>query len=202
MINYIEYLGVPKTISILLVLLFLLSQIIGEILELKGKVVPEAMKIRKYIKRKRTEKQMLSDLPSTIQEVRNLLNDVRLHYSADNITKRNCWIESVNKRLEQNENQSKTLENKIDKNNEVTLDLLIESKRNTIISFANRIVDEKLPVTREQFNRFFKLYDDYEKIIEENNMTNGEVDIAYRLATEAYEEHMRNHSFIEDIRGY
>ena len=33
-------------------------------------------------------------------------------------------------------------------------------------------------------------------------MTNGEVDIAYRIISESYETHMRNHTFIEDIRGY
>lgn len=33
-------------------------------------------------------------------------------------------------------------------------------------------------------------------------MTNGEVDIAIRIIKEAYENHMRNHTFIENIRGY
>lgn len=202
MINFIEYLGLPKTIAFAIVVLFFLIQAIGEILEFKGKVVPEAMKVRKYFKRRRAEKEMLLNLSHTIGNVNILLNDVKSHYNEDNITKRNDWIDSVNKRLEQNENQNKTLESKIDKNNEVTLELLIESKRNAIISFANRIVDEKLPVTREEFHRFFKMYDDYEKVIEENNLTNGEVDIAHRLATESYEEHMRNHSFVEDVRGY
>ena len=202
MINYIEFLGLPEKIAIFIITGFLVMQIIGEILEFKGKVVPEIMKIRKYFARRSKERKTLLSLSSTIQSVNALLNDVGSHYSEDNITKRNDWIKSVNERLEQNENQSKVLESKIDKNNEVILDLLIESKRNAIISFANRIVDEKLPVTREQFNRFFKMYDDYEKTIEENNLTNGEVDIAHRLATEAYEEHMRNHSFIEDVRGY
>ena len=202
MINFVEYLDIPEKLAIAVIALFFIIQIIGEILEFKGKVVPEIMKVRKYFKRRKSEKETLLNLSLTIGNVNNLLNDVKSHYDKDNITKRNDWIESVNKRLEQNENQSKTLENKIDKNNAVTLELLIESKRNAIISFANRIVDEKLPVTREEFHRFFKMYDDYERVIEENNLTNGEVDIAYRLATESYEEHMRNHSFVEDIRGY
>ncbi len=33
-------------------------------------------------------------------------------------------------------------------------------------------------------------------------MTNGEIDIAYRIIKESYGQHMRNRSFIEDIRGY
>ena len=90
----------------------------------------------------------------------------------------------------------------MDRNNEDTLALLIDNKRNTIINFASKVIDENTPVTREQFNRIFKIHKEYEEIIESNKLTNGEVDIAFRIITEAYEAHMRNHSFIEDIRGY
>lgn len=90
----------------------------------------------------------------------------------------------------------------MDKNNEDTLALLIDSKRNTIINFAHLVIDEDKPVTREQFNRIFKLYEEYKDIIRKNKMTNGEVDIAIRIIRESYETHMRHHSFVEDIRGY
>lgn len=80
--------------------------------------------------------------------------------------------------------------------------MLIDSKRNTIINFASNVVNKDTPVTREQFNRIIKMHEDYEKIIEQNGLTNGEVDIAFRIIEEAYEDHMRNHTFIEDIRGY
>lgn len=56
--------------------------------------------------------------------------------------------------------------------------------------------------TKEQFNRIFKIYEEYEVLIKANGMTNGEVDIAIRIIREAYENHMRDHTFIEDIRGY
>ena len=74
--------------------------------------------------------------------------------------------------------------------------------RTAIIDFAARVVDENVPVTHEQFNRAFKLHKDYEAIIKANNMTNGEIDIAYRIIQESYENHLRNHTFIEDVRGY
>ena len=57
-------------------------------------------------------------------------------------------------------------------------------------------------VTKEQFNRIFRLYKEYEDIIAQNKLTNGEVDIAYRIITESYEEHMRDHTFVEDVLGY
>ena len=71
-----------------------------------------------------------------------------------------------------------------------------------IISFANRVIDEKIPVTREEYNRIFKLYNEYEDIIKQNGRTNGEVEIAHRIIAESYENHMRNHTFVENIRGY
>ena len=57
-------------------------------------------------------------------------------------------------------------------------------------------------VTREQFKRAFKIYAEYEDIIKDNGFTNGEVDIAIRIIREAYENHLRNHTFVEDVRGY
>lgn len=38
--------------------------------------------------------------------------------------------------------------------------------------------------------------------IKDNNLTNGEIDIAYHIIMDAYETHMKNHSFVEDVRGY
>ena len=52
-IKGIEFLGIPATVAIVLVGTFLVLQIIGELCELKGKVVPEFLKIRKYFKRKK-----------------------------------------------------------------------------------------------------------------------------------------------------
>ena len=74
--------------------------------------------------------------------------------------------------------------------------------RSTIIGFASVVADPEAAVTREQFNRVFKIYHRYEGLISENGMTNGEVDIAHRIIMESYEQHMRNHTFIEDLRGY
>lgn len=212
MVNYIQYLNLPAKIGICIVALFLVIQIVGEILEFKGKIVPEFFKIRKYFARKKQEREAINkitdilkdvvEFPETLKKVQMLLNDVGQHYSADNITKRNQWIDSVNHKLETTDKWMKELDKKLDKTNEVALSLLIDNKRDTIINFASHVIDEKNSVTKEQFNRIFKLYEEYEEIIKENNLTNGEVDIAYRIITESYESHMRNHTFVEDICGY
>lgn len=219
MLNYLEYLNSPIKVTTFLVGVFLVIQIVGEILEFKGKVVPEFIKIRKYFARKRKERQALSQMTvlldehnqmaQTLKEVNRVLADIDKHYSKDNIAMRDGWMKEVNEHIANSEKKRseqdalmRELSEKLDRNNADTLAILIDNKRNTIIDFASYVVDDKCSVTREQFNRIFKLYKEYEEIIDQNGMTNGEVDIAYRIITEAYENHLKNHTFVENIRGY
>ena len=209
MLDYIEYLNMPTKTAFALVGLFLFFQIIGKTLEFKGKVVPEIMNIKKYFNRKKQEREIIRQVPDALKEVQKSLEEFKLYYNADNIHKRDDWMKHVDETLKQHEDWKNNHEDwakqiciKLDKNNEDTLDLLIDNKRNTIINFASYVIDENAPVTREQFNRIFKMHEDYENIIKKNKLTNGEVDIAFRVITEAYEKHMKTHSFIEDIRGY
>lgn len=202
MIEYSKYLNLPAKVIVILVGFFLLSQVAGEFLEFKGKIVPEVMKLRKYFARKKREREILSQVPIILKDVQDTLDEFKGHYDTDNIQKRDEWIESVNRKLEQNDKCIQELDKKLDRNNEDTLSLLIDNKRNAIINFASKVIDKDTPVTREQFNRIFKIHKEYEEVIKSNQLTNGEVDIAFRIITEAYEVHMRNHSFIEDIRGY
>ena len=208
----LEYLNAPETVIAIIIAFLVISNVIGEILEFKGKVVPEFIKMRKYFERRKKEKKAISemaemykdfqDVPNTLKDVKTLLNSVDKHYSADNITMRNDWMKWVNNQATVYDTTLADLEKKMDENNAITLSLLIDSKRNTIIDFASKVIDENYPVTREQFNRIFKIHADYEDIIEENNMTNGEVDIAFRIINESYATHMKNHTFVEDVRGY
>ncbi len=202
MISYIEYLKIPTMLALTIVGAFLVMQIVGEILEFNGKIVPEFVKIRKIFARKRMEKKMVYEAGVTLSEVRQLLQDINCHYSEDNIRMRDKWMESVDDRLNRYDVSINEIGTKLDKNNQDTLSLLVENKRGSIIDFASLVSNERSAVTREQFNRIFRIYDEYESIIEANGMTNGEVDIAIRIIRESYENHVRNHSFVEDIRGY
>ena len=219
MLNYLEYLNSPVKVTTFLVGVFLAIQIVGEILEFKGKVVPEFIKIRKYFARKKKERQALSQMTvlldehnqmaKTLVEVNRVLAEIDKHYSKDNIVMRDDWMKEVNEHIANSEkirseqdSLIRELSEKLDRNNADTLSILIDNKRNAIIDFASKVIDKNFPVTREQFKRIFKLYEEYEDIIDKNGLTNGEVDIAYRIITEAYENHLKNHTFVEDIRGY
>lgn len=209
MLGYLEYLNLPTKIVIAVVGLLVIMQVIGEILEFKGKIVPEFMKIRKYFARKKEEK---NEQSQTLKDVKQLLNDVNVHYSADNIAKRDSWIQWVNERAAVYDNSIVEV-GKISKEltdvtqalkdcTKMTEEMFVQSSRDRIIDFAAKVANEKTPVSREEFNRILKVYDRYEEFIKEHGLTNGEVDIAHQIINESYESRMKNHTFIEDIRGY
>lgn len=206
MINYIEYLGIPLKIAIVLVAIFFVMQAIGEFLEFKGKVVPEFFKIRKWLTRRKREK---AEAAQTLKDVQVLLNDVNGHYSADNIAKRDSWMQWVNNRAEVYDESIKQLREALTEvmqalkdNTKLTEEMFIQSSRDRIIDFTTKTSNENIMVSREEFNRIFKVYAKYEKYLEEHKMTNGEVDINYQIIKESYEQRLRDHAFTEDIRGY
>ena len=125
-----------------------------------------------------------------MNNVNVLLNDVNKHYSDDNISKRNKWIGDVNNRLDSHESIVKEINSKIDKNSEDIVDLLIDNKRETIIAFAEKVSNDDFPATREQFTRILKIYSQYEKIIDERGLTNGEIDVAHKIIQEAYQHRL------------
>lgn len=202
MLNYIEYLNVPSQIAIALIAVLFILQLIGEFLNFKGKAVPEIMSIRKYFARKKSERKVIRELPDTIQDLKDIVNNINEHYNTDNISKRDKWIDNVNNKLMMEDKLVRDLDKKLDEANKDIVSILVDNKRDTIIDFASKVSNSNTLVTKEQFNRVFKLYKEYEDLISKNGLTNGEVDIAYRIIVESYEEHLSNHTFIEDTRGW
>lgn len=206
MIGYLEYLDVPVKIGLVIIGSFLVMQIIGEFLEFKGKVVPEFLKVRKFFSRRKQEK---NETTQTLKEVKQLLSEVNAHYSEDNITKRNSWMNWVNERAVVYDNSivdiTKNLADvtqALKDNTKLTEEMFIQSSRDRIIAFSTKVADENALVSMEEFNRIFKVYDDYENYLHDHNLTNGEVEIAHRIIEEAYELRLKTRSFTEYIRGY
>lgn len=198
----IGFLGIPGSIAIALVALFLIMQIIGELTELCGKVVPEFLKIRKYFKRKKAEGIKREQL---LERLADKLESFESHYNPDNIARRNEWMQWVNDRAQvYDEALGKLLllQDKLNENNEITLDLYINANRNRILDFARIVADDNTLASREEFNRIYKVNREYHAILAKYNKENGEVDTAMKLIDEAYDYRMKHHSFIEDIRGY
>lgn len=206
MLGYIEFLKVPAAVAAALIGLFLVLQIIGELLEFKGKVVPEFVKVRKYFSRKKKEKK---ETAQTLSEVKQLLSEVNSHYAADNIARRDNWMKWVGDRAVVYDDSIVEINSKLSDvtqalkdNSKITEEMFVQSSRDRIIDFATRVSDSQTIVSREEFNRIFKVYSRYESFLDEHDMTNGEVDIAIRVIRESYEIHMKEHTFLEDVRGY
>ena len=202
MVAYMEILGIPLSMIVVIVAVLFTINIIGELLEFKGKAVPEFIKFRKYFARKKTERETLGRMPEMMDEVKTLLDDVNQHYSSDNIKMRDSWINTVNTKLDENETVIKEINMKLDKNSEDIVDLLVDNKRETIIAFAEKVADDNFPATREQFTRIDRIYQEYERIIEQRNLKNGEIEIAHKIIEEAYQVRLKNHTFIEDVRWH
>ena len=206
MLGYLEYLKLPAAVAGAIVGMLLVANLVGELLELKGKVVPEFMKVRKYFKRKRDEKRENAE---TLKAVKLLLADVNAHYSADNISKRDAWMNWVNSRADVYDNSIIEIKDNLamvtsalQDNSKLTEELFVQSSRDRIIDFGILVADGEKIISREQFHRIFKVHDDYEKFLKKRGLKNGETDIAMRVINESYATHMREHTFLEDVRGY
>lgn len=201
-INALTYLGIPMiVIACVLALLFMLN-VLGSIFDFYGKVWPKIINFRRRRREKKEDKEKQAKL---LERLAEKLESFESHYNPDNIAKRNEWMQWVNDRAEVYDASVKeltTFKDTLEVTKELTLDLYINVNRNRIIDFAGKVVNENSAVSREEFNRIFKVYNEYEEILEKYGKTNGEVEISIRIIREAYEAHMRNHTFIEDSRGY
>lgn len=201
-VNALTYLGIPMiVIACALALLFVLN-IIGSICDFYGKVWPEIINFRARRRKKKEEKEKQSNL---LKDVQTTLEEMKSHYSPEKLAERDAWMQWVNQRADVYDASVKELakfKDTLEVTKELTLDLYININRNRIIDFAGKVINDEVPVSREEFNRIFKIYGEYEDILEKYGKTNGEVEVSIRIIREAYETHMRNHTFIEDSRGY
>lgn len=70
----------------------------------------------------------------------------------------------------------------------------INDYRWEINNFATKISENK-PINKDCFKHCFKTYALYEKILEENNLKNGEVENSMKIINEAYQKKMKNGNF-------
>lgn len=170
----IEYLGIPMTFAIVLVGLFVVLQIIGEIVEVSGKVVPEFFKVRKYFSRKKTEKEEMKQM---IKECRQIISDFNSHYDDDNISKRNKWMNGVDKSVQ----DIQKLDSKIDKlldANEKLKTKLDKVESNVLENEADRLRSElfdcgnrcrrNIRLHPEEMDHIREVYDKYSRVLKQN----------------------------------
>ena len=201
-VDALTYLGIPMiAIACVLALLFVLN-VIGSIFDFYGKVWPKIINFRRRRREKKEEKEKQAKL---LERLAEKLESFEEHYNPDNIAKRNEWMQWVNDRADKYDEavqQIGELTKALIKNTEMTEEMFIQDSRTIILSFAERIGNPGTIVSREECRRVFKVYDKYEQFLEEHEKTNGEVDIAIKVIQDGYEDRLKTHSFLEDLRGY
>lgn len=178
LIEGVQFLGIPGTIAIVLVGIFLILQIIGELLEFKGKIVPEFLKIRKYFKRKKQEKEETNQM---IRDCKQALLEFNSHYSPANIAKRNNWMHEVDNSVRSNDEFIQKLDGKMDKlleANETLTTQLDQVKSNVLENEADRLRSElfdcgnrcrrRIRLHPEEMDHIRDVYRKYSEVLHQN----------------------------------
>ena len=118
-------------------------------------------------------------------ETKSTLNEQRIDREIEGLKQETNEIRDSQKRMM--DSQNKMIE-KLDVMDQRVLNSEIERKRWAILDFANSI--NRRNYQQEAYNFILKTYDEYEKILEENGMDNGEVEIAISFIKKKYAEYM------------
>ena len=188
----IKFLGIPGSIACAIVALFLIMQIIGELVELTGKVVPEFLKIRKYFKRKKQEKE---DTKQMIQDCKQALSEFNSHYNPESIAQRNNWMHEVDDSVRSNDELIQKLDGKMDKlleTNENLTAQIEQVKSNVLENEADRLRSElfdcgnrcrrRIRLHPEEMDHIRAVYQKYSEVLHQN----GPGEAEFRFITDYY----------------
>jgi hypothetical protein len=70
----------------------------------------------------------------------------------------------------------------------------VESQRRDILNFADKVMRGEQK-TKEDYQSIIKSHDRYVKYISENNLENGEIDLAFEYISQQYKECLKNNGF-------
>lgn len=207
LIEALGALGIPVSVTVILGVIFLCMQLIGEIIEWSGKTAPSFLKLRKAIKerkmKKEKQKKQLENLDKifdTLSEVDKTLKELNSHYGEDNIAERNKWMSQVNENIRWTQERSVRYDASMKelhelqaitaKLSEFTCKQIKENYRNRILDFQHRIINSKNKAeperfSHEEFAKIYATYEDYEAFLAYTNDTNHQVDNAMSTINKA-----------------
>ena len=198
MVELFERLGVPGTVISVIAFVLLVAGAIKEFITSFStfkKVFNWIKGIKKRIKEKKEARKRMQQ---SLLDAQKIIKDFSIHYSEDNISQRNNWIswvnsqaEDYNKTLASIDNTLSSLKKKLDKTTILAEETSLNQKRLSVLEFAARVNNPRYDYSKEYFLKMKKIIEEYETYIEENNISNGEIDQAIKVIEEAYEEKER-----------
>ena len=96
-------------------------------------------------------------------------------------------IDAMSKSDENRDEIIEKIGNNLSRLTDMFIDKEINDYRWTIINFASNVAAGK-PCTKDGYIHCFKTYEKYEKVLEENNLENGEVEISMEVINESYKK--------------
>jgi hypothetical protein len=96
------------------------------------------------------------------------------------------------KDIERSDRRDEEISNDIKKLTQMFVDKEINDYRWEIINLADKISSDKTSVSKECLRHAISTYEKYEKIIVENGLVNGEVEISIEIIKEAYQQKLKN----------
>lgn len=188
MVELFERLGVPGTIISAIAFVLLVAGAIKEFTNSFSTFKKAFNWIKGIKKRIKKKKETREKLQQSLLEAQKIIKDFSIHYSEDNISQRNNWINWVNQKAEEYNSTLDNINKRLEKLDIITEETRLDQQRNAILDFAARVNNPQYDYSREHYRKIFKTIDTYEKYIEENFLTNGEVDAAVEKIQKAFDE--------------
>lgn len=103
----------------------------------------------------------------------------------------NALQEQRERDVERSDRRDEEISNDIRKLTQMFVEKEIDDMRWEINNFATQ-VSEGRPCNKDSFTHCIRIYEKYEKILEENGLENGEVEISMELINDAYKRKIRH----------
>lgn len=125
------------------------------------------------------KEQMLERIGSIEKEIETLKTD-RIHDKEQ--------LLEIQKQLKESQNEIKE---SLDNLKKMIIKKDIDDMRWDILDFGSGIISDR-KYSKEQYDHVFEVYQDYERVLEENNMENGRVDMSMTFIKKKYEYLLEN----------
>ena len=202
MVELFEKMGVPGAVISVIAFVLLVAGAIKEFTNSFNtfkKVFNWIKGIKKRIKEKKEAREKMQQ---SLLDAQKIIKDFGVHYSEDNISQRNNWMNWVNNQAEDYNKTLASIDNtlssfkeklegfdvKLEKTTNLAEETSLNQKRLSVLEFAARVNNPRYDYSKEYFLKMKKIIEEYETYIEENNISNGEIDQAIKVIEQAYKE--------------
>ena len=164
------------------------------VVELAKKTAENLDKLQqRHTKDEETFRKSLNDYMEESRKDRKALHDEMAKFTNNRVSDRQQSLQ-IQKELKDSiqdlVNRQKNRDSKIENLTSLFVDKEIEDLRWTILDFTASLSDGR-KYNRESFDHIMRMYDKYEKILEENNMENGLVAESVKFIQEVYREKLK-----------